>query len=273
MKMKDKNFVYFMYTTVPGRFILNLMNKTHILRIGERFMNSGLSKPMIKRFIRKNRIDMSEFNGQSYRNFQEFFARTKKVSVDMNSAHLISPCDGLVSVFPINSNSIFSVKGSDYRIKDLVEDEKLAEKFYGGTCLILRLCADDYHHYCFIDNGYQHKSHYIEGMLHSVQPIACEKEPVYRLNRRVWTVLDTENFGQVIHIFVGAVLVGGIVNICSEENVKRGEEMGHFELAGSTIVMLFEKDKIKLTDNISENTKNGDEFRVRIGEHIGYKFI
>lgn len=40
--------------------------------------------------------------------------------------------------------------------------------------MILRLCANDYHHYCYIDDGFQGRNHFVKGLLHSVQPIALE---------------------------------------------------------------------------------------------------
>ena len=83
---------------------------------------------------------------------------------------------------------------------DLVTDKKIAKEFVGGDCVILRLCANDYHHYCYIDDGFQGRNHFVKGLLHSVQPIALENVPVYRQNRRMWTILDTVNFGKVAQI-------------------------------------------------------------------------
>ena len=74
--------------------------------------------------------------------------------------------------------------------------------------MVVRLCANDYHHYCYIDDGFQGRNHFVKGLLHSVQPIALENAPVYRQNRRMWTILDTVNFGKVAQIEIGALLVG-----------------------------------------------------------------
>lgn len=59
--------------------------------------------------------------------------------------------------------------------------------------------------------------------------------------RRMWTILDTVNFGKVAQIEIGALLVGGIVNDHENVMMRKGAEMGHFELIGSTIVLLFKK--------------------------------
>ena len=161
--------------------------------------------------------------------------------MDQHPSHLISPCDGWMSAFPIEADSSFCIKGSRYRLQDLIQDQELAKQFYDGDCLIFRLCASDYHHYSYIDDGYQGENHYIPGMLHSVQPIACDAYPVYTLNRRVWTLLQTEHFGPVIQTEVGAFVVGGIVNENENNHFLRGMEKGRFELAGSTIVLMFQK--------------------------------
>ena len=52
---------------------------------------------------------------------------------------------------------------------------------------------------------------------------------------------------------------------------KKGEEKGYFEYGGSTIVLLFEKDKITLDEEIINNSLNGFETYVKYGEKIGEK--
>lgn len=268
--MDDQKFVRFLYTGSFGRIVLKLLLKGGFFRLSERFLSTRYSKPLINAYIRKNKIDMDPFDGQSYETFQQFFAR-ERISNEISSPPdaLISPCDGLLSACPIHENSAFSIKGSSYRIQDLVDDDELAPLFQDGLCLILRLQATDYHHFCYIDDGFQYTNHLIPGMLHSVQPIACESVPVYRLNRRLWTLMDTKNFGKVIQIGVGALLVGKIVHKNSCCSFRRGEEMGHFELAGSTIVLLFQKDRIHLNEQIKKLIIEGQEVPVHMGEVIG----
>ena len=53
--------------------------------------------------------------------------------------------------------------------------------------------------------------------------------------------------------------------------MKRGQDMGRFELIGSTIVLLFEKGKIELIPEILDNIKGDKEFRVVQGQHIANK--
>ena len=261
--------VRFLYATAPGRAILKVILKSRADRLAVRFLRSTWSGPYMRHYIKRHQIDLSASKEKQYRTFRDFFVRINNTDeVDSTPSHLISPCDGWLSAYDISENSSFSIKGSLYRIKDLLEDESLAEKYTGGTCLVFRLCASDYHHYCYIDDGYQGVNHYIPGLLHSVQPIACETYPVFTLNRRCWCLLSTENFGPVVQTEIGALVVGWIAN--AQENIRfsKGSEKGHFELAGSTIVLLFEPGRIRLLPEIENQIRESREARVMQGMWI-----
>ena len=262
--------IRFLYGTVSGRCLTKLILKSRADRLAARFLTSGLSRPMIGRFARKHGIPLTKEQRRSFRSFQDFFARKQEgVPVDITPEHLISPCDGWLSVYPIGTDSGFSIKGSHYRLEDLLQDRDLARTYLGGDCLIFRLRPNDYHRYCYIDDGWQGEHHSIPGVLHSVQPIACETFPVYTLNSRCWSLMITEHFGPVVQTEVGALLVGSIVNEMENTFFTKGMEMGHFELAGSTIVLLFQKDRISLLPEIRKELDSGKEFRVELGKQIG----
>lgn len=268
--MKDENdrFVRFLYGTAPGRSLLKLIRKVRADRLIVRFLRSPLSRPFTAWYVKKNNIPMSRSELRQFPTFRDFFVRDKSVSVDDTPEHLISPCDGWLSVFPVREEGSFEIKHSHYRLQDFLQDDALAMNYRGGLCLIFRLCASDYHHYCYIDDGYQGQSHYIEGELHSVQPIACETYPVYTLNRRCWCLLDTEHFGPVVQTEIGALIVGGIVNNEGSTRFCRGMEKGRFELAGSTIVLLFEPGRITLRPELEAQLQTGSEIRVELGMWI-----
>lgn len=265
--------VKFLYSSCFGRAILKMIMSTKALPLAERFMKSSMSKFIINPYIKSNHIDMSDFRGQSYKCFADFFARKKdNIEFDNNPRHLISPCDSLLSIFPITEGESFYIKDSYYKISDLIPDKNIADKFNDGYCFIFRLCGSDYHHFCYIDDCYHHEANYIEGLLHSVQPIACDKYPVYRLNRRMWSLMDTKHFGPVASVEVGALLVGGIVHEHENYVARRGEEMGRFELAGSTIVLFFNKDvrkKLLLPPRIMSAAESRKEIRIKQGQPIG----
>lgn len=262
--------VRFLYGTWLGRALLKFIQCSGLASLAAAFLRSPLSRPVINGYIRRNHIPMEDYEPENYATFRDFFIRKKReLSFDPDPTHLISPCDGWLSAYPIQENSSFEIKGSLYRLCDLLRDPMLGQKFHGGTCLIFRLCASDYHHYCYIDHGTLERTYFIEGELHSVQPLACETYPVYTLNRRAWSLLQTEHFGPVIQTEVGALIVGGIVNEDREGPFQRGQEKGHFELSGSTIVLLFQRDQVSLLPQIAEQLADDREARVTYGMWIG----
>lgn len=284
MQGKNDKSAEFLYGTNFGRLVLRAMLFFKIPKHLGNFLRSPKSKFYIKHFVKKNQIDMSEFQDCGFKTFNDFFTRKKKINFDSIPSHLISPADSFLSVYDIQEASVFHVKGNDYSLKDFFgfdeaqsqDDEekskisRLIQKFSGGKCLVFRLCASDYHRYCYVDDGFQTKNHFIEGKLYSVQPVALENFKVFTKNRRSWTVLETNNFGEIAQIEVGAFSVGGIENHHENYIFSKGEEKGFFDLYGSTIVLLIQKDKIKLLPEIEENLKNG-EVKVKIGQCVAVK--
>ena len=233
--------VDFLYKTPVGRSLLWAVMHSGVIRPAAAFLNSGASRCLIRPYAKKNGIDLRGFP-EKFHSFGDFFGRYRPLPpVELPENVLISPCDSFLSAYPIEDGTCLKIKGSAYRIRDLVTDEEQAEKFADGLCMIFRLCPSDYHHFCYIDDCEQLPTRFVPGQLHSVQPIACETVPVYRLNRRQWSLLDTDHFGPVAQIEVGALMVGGMVHVKEGGRCARGEEMGYFTLSGSTVVLLFTK--------------------------------
>lgn len=264
--------VVFLCSSPFGRFLYNLTLFLQVPRIMGAFLRSPLSKFFIKGFVKKNNIDMSAFAGVKFKSFNDFFTRKDNSrKPELSPETLISPCDSALSVFNIEENSTFKIKGFDYTLKDFFETDEFDKTFSGGNALIFRLAATDYHRYCYIDSGSLEKNHFLKGKLYSVQPVCCRTFKVYTKNRRSWTILHTQNFGDVAQIEVGAFSVGGIKNHHENYSFSKGEEKGYFDLHGSTIVMLFRKNTIKLDEEILAQTANGKETIVKYGQPIGKK--
>lgn len=264
--------VVFLCSSPFGRFLYNLTLFLQVPRIMGAFLRSPLSKFFIKGFVKKNNIDMSAFAGVKFKSFNDFFTRKDNSrKPELSPETLISPCDSALSVFNIEENSTFKIKGFDYTLKDFFETDEFDKTFSGGNALIFRLAATDYHRYCYIDSGSLEKNHFLKGKLYSVQPVCCRTFKVYTKNRRSWTILHTQNFGDVAQVEVGAFSVGGIKNHHENYSFSKGEEKGYFDLHGSTIVMLFRKNTINLDEEILAQTANGKETTVKYGQPIGKK--
>ena len=270
-EIKPPRSLRFLYYRKVGRPILRLCSARWMANTYARYLNSRLSKRKIKKFIRRNGIDMSEYKQVKYRSFNEFFTREIKPEcrpVDRDESSLISPCDGKLTAFKIDENSIFRVKGFDYSMNTLLKNEELARQFEGGVCLIFRLCVDDYHRYIYFDRGTAEDNVFIKGRLHTVQPTALAKRRVFTENCREYTLLHTENFGDALQVEVGAMFVGRIVNHAKKQ-FERGEEKGKFEFGGSTILLILKKDVVEIDGEILKNTQEEYETVIKCGERIG----
>ena len=268
---QDK-FLEKMYKSEAGRLLLKFLTSKAVSEIGGRFMDSPLSVPAIKPFIEKNNIDMSQYENKKYKSYNDFFTRKIKPQnrrIDMNKTSLISPCDARLSMYFIDEKSSFLIKNTRYTLKELLRDGELAKKYEGGYIGIFRLCVDDYHRFHFIDDGIKSHERHINGVFHTVNPIANDVYPIYKENTREYCVHRTENFGDVIVMEVGALLVGRIVNNMEKCRTKKGAEKGYFEYGGSTVVLIFKKDAIIPDEDILVNTVAGYETKVNMGEKIG----
>lgn len=260
-----------LYGTVCGRIILKALTAPAVSKAAGAFMDSRLSVPLIKRFIKSSGIDTSQYVMKKFRSYNEFFTRRVKRGmrpIDRMPSHFISPCDSKLTVYKIGKSSVFRIKGSRYRVSDLIQNDFLAKRYEGGYCMIFRLEVDDYHRYCYIDSGTKTENTFINGELHTVNPIALEHYNIYKRNCREYTVLHTENFGDVVQVEVGAMMVGRIVNRHGAAEVVRGEEKGKFEFGGSTIVLLVQEDMIRIDDDILRNSAENIETVVKYGEKV-----
>ena len=266
---KDGGTLRFLYNNAFGRFLLRPLISRPISKLAGAYLSSRLSKGLIKKFVKNNNIDLNEFHSDNFRCFNDCFCRKIKEGKRPLEEGLIAPCDGLLSVYPIEDGLVLPIKQSQYSIAELLDDDVLAKEFDGGTVLVFRLCVNHYHRYSYFDDGVKGDNKFIKGRLHTVRPIALGQYPVFAQNCREMTVMDTVHFGKAVQVEVGAMLVGKIANLHGSGPIKRGEEKGMFLYGGSTVVLLLQKDAATLPDELYENTRLGLETPVRMGQQIG----
>ena len=269
---QDK-FLRHLYNDWGGQLCLRLMVRPFVTRLGGWFLNTRLSSRMIPGFVERNHIDLSVCTKQKFCSYNDFFTRTLKEGqrpVAGDESVLISPCDGKVTVSRIGGDSRFFIKDTPYTLERLLKNRRLAERYLGGYAVILRLTVDDYHHYCYVADGEKSPDVQIPGVFHTVNPAANDVCQIYYENTREYCLLKTRQFGTVTMMEVGAMMVGKITNLNSGFcQVKKGEEKGYFEFGGSTIVLLIQNGKVRLDADLIENSENGYETIVRMGERIG----
>lgn len=272
---QDK-FLQKLYGTAAGRMAVKVLCHPVVSRLGGWFLNTPVSKLGIKPFIRNNHIDMSEYEQRAFRSYNDFFTRKIRDGarpVNMSEDVLISPCDAKLSVYRIDKDSVFHIKNSDYTTESLLRNKRLAGAFEGGYCFLFRLTVDDYHRFCYADDGRKSRNFKIPGCLHTVNPAALDFADVYKENSREYTVIRTENFGDIVQMEVGAMMVGRIVNHKGIGRIKRGAEKGYFEFGGSTVIVLVKKNIVNVRMDILKNMKDGYETKVRLGEEVAYKSL
>ena len=205
-----------------------------------------------------------------------FFTRKIKAEqrpINEQKNILISPSDGKVTAYPITQKGRFWIKHTQYTAAQLLKDERLAERYMGGWIYVIRLTVDDYHRYCYVADGRKSRQRKIRGVLHTVNPVANDYYPIYKMNSREYCLLKTKELGTILLMEVGALMVGKINN--HEEDsaqVKRGDEKGMFEFGGSTIVVMTEPGMAEPDKDIIYNTKAQAETLVKMGESSGCKY-
>lgn len=261
-----------LYGTVLGRMLLKPLTAPAVSKLAGEFLSTRASCILIKPFICRNGIDMSQFEPVTYRSYNQFFSRKIRPEVrpiDMELRHLISPCDSKLTVLPITPELRFTLKHTEYSVASLLKNERLALEYEGGWALIFRLTVDDYHRYCYVAEGEKEETVSIPGILHTVNPIANDYFPIYKENAREYSILHSREWGKILMMEVGALLVGKIVNHHNRAHVFRGQEKGYFQFGGSTVVLLLQAGGVQIDEDILENSRNGIETVVKYGEKIG----
>ena len=268
---RDGAALRFLYHTPVGRLLLKPLCARLVSRLCGRFLDSPLSKILIRPFVRRNGIRLEDFFSDNFRCFNDCFSRRIRPGlrpVDPSPDALVAPCDGLLSVYPIQKDMVIPAKQSRYTINDLLGGDPAAARFEGGTCLVFRLCVNHYHRYCYPDGGRPLRSAFIPGELHTVRPIALGQLPVFVRNCREYALLETDHLGTVAQIEVGAMLVGKIANQPAPERFERGDEKGMFLYGGSTVILLIEPGRLRIPEAAFALSAEEREIPVCMGERI-----
>lgn len=229
------------------------------------------SRKKIEPFIEAYGIDASEFQQRDFESFNDFFIRKLKPEcrpIVQDADVLAMPADGRYLVYP--SFDQFMVKGQEFSVPQFLGHIALANRFGDGSMAIVRLCPTDYHRFHFPCDGAASKARLINGPLFSVNPMALKKRlSILAENKRMVTMIETEKFGTMLYVEIGATSVGSIHQTYqAESQVKKGQEKGYFEFGGSCIALLFEKGRIVFDEDLIANTKMGLETKANFGQSL-----
>lgn len=294
-KMRTSFILRFLYGTPPGRAVLKILVQPWVSKAGGVFFSGKASRWIVPYYIRRHRIRMDDIQipDGGFSSFNDFFTRKRKTQPPAADAQtLLSPCEGYVSCVRLQRDTALPVKQTSFSLGELLKDRRLAARFWDGTALVFRLTPANYHRYCYAASGRVLCHRSIPGKLHCVRPVALAAAPVFVQNAREYEVIRTKEFGTIVQMEVGALMVGRIQNhprfdaddrsktpqkklLAAEEKsragVRAGREKGYFEFGGSTIILLLQKDAVRLPEALQKTGAGGGEIPVDVGEPVAWK--
>ncbi|CAG8574107.1 2992_t:CDS:10 [Ambispora leptoticha] len=252
--------------------------ETLSIKQGKKY-NSPSSINDIPSFIAFHQLNVNEVLAplESFKNFNEFFYRKLKPDArTLDSPNdprvIVSPADCRMMAFSrIDEATNIWIKGQNFSLERLLENQDAAEQFHGGSLGIFRLAPQDYHRFHFPVDGLLGEPLHIKGAYYTVNPMAIRSElDVYGENKRAVSYIESTQFGKVAYVTIGAMMVGSIEFTSKpHSHVKRFEEHGYFAFGGSTVILLFQKDKMEWDEDILANSQQPLETLVRVGMHVG----
>jgi len=249
-------------------------------------------KSITRWFIRHYNVDISEAlepDPDAYSDFNSFFTRALRLEarpVVQVEGQVCFPADGAISQLgDIQEAQIFQAKGHGYSLIELLGgSEERARPYLSGRFATMYLSPGDYHRVHMPLAGRLVETVYIPGRLFSVAPDYTESVPrLFARNERVACIFQTEA-GPMAVVLVGAIFVGSIETVWAGEitpprgkgikvtsytandnliQLERGEELGRFNMGGSTIIVLFGSGCVKWQSGLMS------EMRVKFGQALG----
>lgn len=289
---KNKQLSYWQRVKIAFQYVMPQLYLTRLAGWFAKQEWGSVTHLVIKLFAKKYNVDMSEAEKSEfsdYSSFNAFFIRKLKDEarkIDPNPTALCLPADGRISQLGrIDDDRLLQAKGHYFHLHSLLAgDNGLTDIFKHGVFATTYLSPRDYHRVHMPCDGILRKMIYVPGDLFSVNPFLAEHIPnLFARNERVICVFET-SFGTMVQILVGATITAsistawaGVINPPRSGEVKtwtyedenapklyKGQEMGAFQL-GSTVINLFEKDKVKLAENLAEGGV------VQVGDVLAYK--
>lgn len=269
----ESTLLNFLYFTPLGKLCLSLIRTRLFSACMGWTFQAHWSRKLLPFLIKKYHIDTSAYTTPPdwFASVQDFFIRKSKTEYRTFTSEkniLCSPVDGCLEVtHTISQKWPCTIKWTSTNVEKLFGPD--SADFFGGDLLFFRLRFSDYHRFHFFDDGEVLSSHARDGLLYSVDNTVL-KTGLWLENKSHLMRLWTENFGDVLWLEVGATNVGSITNhLWVGERFTRWQEKWYFWLGGSAVLILFQKNKITLADDIATMSTQGIETEVVTGENIG----
>lgn len=272
-KVYGDKAVKWLYGSKLGQFLSPLICSSVISHFYGLYQSSTHSRAKIAPFIKNFHIDMGDYQGREFPSFNDFFIRKFKEgkrNFPDNPKIMGAPCEARYFAYQrIVPDLKIPVKGKYLSPDALIKNPKWNRFFINGPLLLARLCPVDYHRFHFPDDGVLKDFYPIHGKLHSVNPIALKKHAaIFIENEKRVSILETQNFGKLAYIEVGATMVGKIVQTYHHPSFKKGQEKGYFLFGGSTVILIGQEGSWLPDKDMLDNTANNLETFIKLGSPI-----
>ncbi|KAH9823949.1 phosphatidylserine decarboxylase-domain-containing protein [Melampsora americana] len=225
-----------------------------------------------------------------FKTFNEFFYRelkpkAREIEGIGNPRVMVSCADCRMMVFEnLGIGKSIWIKGQRFNLKKVLgetvwmKDERMREEGEAKeedrwTIGIFRLAPQDYHRFHSPLDGIVEQIERIDGQYYTVNPMAIRSTiDVYGENVRVIIGFNTEGFGKVYCVLVGAMMVGSIeVGVKVGDVLKKGDHLGYFAFGGSTILVIGESELIEWDEDLLMNSRAPMETLVKVGNQVGVR--
>jgi phosphatidylserine decarboxylase precursor len=167
--------------------------------------------------------DFEPSDPSAYRTFEDFFIRhhkpgTRPIHEHSDPKSAVVVADSRVVVYDeIAESKKIWIKGEDFSITNLVMDRKLGPQFKDGPVASFRLSPQDYHRYHSPVTGKIKVYRSMPGDYYEVDPLALRSGvDILTRNARDYVVIETEEFGDVLFVAIGASQVGTVEYVCNQ---------------------------------------------------------
>ncbi|KAG2194083.1 hypothetical protein INT46_006934 [Mucor plumbeus] len=265
---------------VDNSNIMHALFLKETVRQGQYFTQPESVK-QIPSFVQHYTIEMDDYvisDVNGYKNFNEFFTRAilpskRPIAETDNHNVLVAAADSRLNVFnSIDAATTFWIKGKEFTLANLLQDNELANELEGGSLAIFRLAPQDYHRFHTPAKGKIKSIKPIVGTYYTVNPCTVNQDlNVFTDNHRSVVALKSHHGFSFAVVSIGALLVGSIVNTHAEEEkeLEKGQEMGYFQYGGSTVIAVFPKNSVTWDEDLLSNSEKSIETVVTMGERIG----
>ncbi|MGV8058342.1 MAG: phosphatidylserine decarboxylase [Smithellaceae bacterium] len=186
---------------------------------------------------------------------------------------IVAPADSRMLFGSFREESGLFIKGKFFDYEEMFGCEKRTwlTAFQDGDFAVFRLTPEKYHYNHTPVAGKIIDFYQIQGTYHACNPHAVVSVVTpYSKNKRVVTIVDTDvkggtGAGLVAMIEVVALMIGDIVQCYSENKyesprpigtgmlVHKGFPKSLFRPGSSTVVLIFQKDRVRFADDIAAN--------------------